>query len=242
LQSSAISRADGVRQPELRLGAQAMPFEYGSAAFALTDRIELSFEGLQRFGEAESGRPERNPSSPGELDADDKRQLEALKKRDREVRAHEQAHLAAAGGYALGGASYTYEMGPDGQLYAVGGEVPIDVSEVSGDPQATLQKASAISRAALAPADPSSADRAIAARASAMAAHARQELMQEKLEALSDGNGEMNESTDFAIEQTSPMPGEGNGERKNSTPFDIFNALAGYRRPPEPRTMLELMA
>ena len=45
--------------------------------------------------------------------------------------------------------------GPDGQRYAIGGEVPIDLSAVPGNPQATLQKALTIRRAALAPTDPS---------------------------------------------------------------------------------------
>jgi hypothetical protein len=48
--------------------------------------------------------------------------------------------------------------GPDGKQYAVGGEVPIDLSPVSGNPQATVQKAETIQRAALAPADPSGPD------------------------------------------------------------------------------------
>ncbi|MBF0266296.1 MAG: hypothetical protein HQL46_13610, partial [Gammaproteobacteria bacterium] len=57
---------------------------------------------------------------------------------------------------------------------AVGGEVNIDVSGVSGDPQATIQKAQQIRRAATAPAEPSSKDRQVAAEASRMEAEARQ--------------------------------------------------------------------
>lgn len=102
-----------------------------------------------------------------------------LQHRDSEVRAHEQAHLAAAGSYAKGGPSYTYQVGPDGKQYAVGGEVPIDLSKVPNDPKATLQKAAAIRRAAHAPADPSAADRAIAAQAAQMATEAQHELTQE---------------------------------------------------------------
>ena len=69
-------------------------------------------------------------------------------------------------------------MGPDGQRYAVGGEVPIDLSAVPGNPQATLQKALTIRRAALAPSDPSEADQAVAAQATTLAAQAQQELLQ----------------------------------------------------------------
>lgn len=106
-------------------------------------------------------------------------EVAALKKRDREVRAHEQAHMAAGGTYVRGGPSYDYQTGPDGQRYAVGGEVSIDVSP-ERSPQATLDKANAVYRAALAPADPSSQDHAVAARASALAAEARQELAQQQ--------------------------------------------------------------
>ena len=107
------------------------------------------------------------------------REVEQLKQRDREVRAHEAAHLAAAGQYARGGASFTYQTGPDSHRYAVGGEVQIDTSAVPGDPQATIQKAMQIRAAAMAPAEPSGQDRAVAAQAAQMAAQARMELMKQ---------------------------------------------------------------
>lgn len=101
--------------------------------------------------------------------------LRQLAARDREVRQHEMAHQAAGGGHT-GAASYTFERGPDGRLYAVGGEVSVDTSAVGGDPRATLEKAEAIIRAALAPAEPSPQDYRVAAKARAMAAEARAEL------------------------------------------------------------------
>ena len=55
-------------------------------------------------------------------------EVAALASTDRKVRSHEAAHLAAAGGLAQGGASFSTVRGPDGQMYAVGGEVGIDVS------------------------------------------------------------------------------------------------------------------
>ena len=83
--------------------------------------------------------------------SDDEQQLVArLQARDREVRQHEQAHLAAAGGLAVSGASYSYQRGPDGKNYAIGGEVGIDVSPGS-TPEETLAKAERIRAAALAP-------------------------------------------------------------------------------------------
>jgi hypothetical protein len=112
----------------------------------------------------------------GQLSNQQQREVAALKQRDRQVRAHEAAHLAASGGYARGGPSFTYQKGPDGRLYAVGGEVGIDVSAIPGDPAATLRKAETVERAALAPAQPSGQDRSVAARAAALAAQARQQL------------------------------------------------------------------
>ena len=104
---------------------------------------------------AQSGETGLPPGAPQELETAARRAFESLRQRDQEVRLHEQAHLLAAGPYAKGAPSYTYQTGPDGQRYAVGGEVPIDLSPVPGNPQATLQKALTIRRAALAPTDPS---------------------------------------------------------------------------------------
>lgn len=102
-------------------------------------------------------------------------QVERLAERDAEVRAHEAAHLAAAGGVARSGVQLSYQVGPDGRMYATGGEVKIDVSPAA-TPQDTLAKAQQIRSAALAPASPSGQDLAVAAAASRMEAQARQEL------------------------------------------------------------------
>ncbi len=59
--------------------------------------------------------------------------------RDREVRAHEMAHLAAAGGLASSGATFTYQHGPDGVSYAIGGEVKIDTSSGSNPEETILE-------------------------------------------------------------------------------------------------------
>ncbi len=129
-----------------------------------------------RPGPAPSPAPFFGPG--GRLDAAQAREVADLKARDQRVRAHEAAHLTAAGGLARGGASYTYVRGPDGNTYAVGGEVGIDTSPVPGNPAATLAKAQRIQAAALAPADPSAQDRSVAAAAAAMAAQASRDLQQ----------------------------------------------------------------
>lgn len=110
-----------------------------------------------------------------ELTAEERAEVEQLKQRDTEVRQHEQAHLAAAGQYAKGGASFEYQTGPDGRRYAVGGEVNIDSSPIEGDPDATIAKMQQIRAAALAPAEPSGQDRSVAASAAAQIQSARAE-------------------------------------------------------------------
>ena len=116
----------------------------------------------------------------GQLSDDQQRTVAKLKARDREVRAHEQAHLSAAGPHARGGPSFQYQEGPDDVQYAVGGEVSIDVSPVSGDPEATIRKAQIVRAAALAPSNPSPQDHQVAAAASKMETEARQELRQQQ--------------------------------------------------------------
>lgn len=107
--------------------------------------------------------------------------IRELKQRDQEVRAHEQAHAATGGQYA-GAATFSYRLGPDGVRYAVGGEVSIDISAVAGNPQATLDKMQQVQRAALAPAEPSSQDRQVAAQASQIAAQALSDIAAQQQE------------------------------------------------------------
>ena len=115
-----------------------------------------------------------------ELTESELKQVEELEKRDREVKRHEQAHASAAGQYAQGGPRYEYQTGPDGKRYAVGGHVNIDTSPIKGDPQATLEKADVIRKAALAPSEPSPQDRKVAQAANKMEAEARREISEER--------------------------------------------------------------
>ena len=124
--------------------------------------------------------PNQATSPSGEpLSDSEQKELQELQRRDAEVNAHEQAHLASAGNLAQGPVNFDYETGPDGNRYAVGGDVSIDTSEVPGDPQATLLKAQKIRRAASAPVDPSPQDRAVAAEASRMEVKARMEISEQ---------------------------------------------------------------
>ncbi len=126
-------------------------------------------------------RPSLNPDNEDDKAVEkqemaEQRMLRELRARDREVRAHEAAHMAAGGSLVRGGPSYTYQRGPDGRAYAVGGEVKLDVSKVPNDPEATLEKAEQIRAAALAPADPSPQDLRVASNANQLAARARIEI------------------------------------------------------------------
>jgi SprA-related family len=122
-------------------------------------------------------REQRQQRAQKEQRETEQKVIEQLSARDREVRAHEQAHAAVGGQYASS-PTYTYQRGPDGVSYAVGGEVKIDTSPIPNDPEATLRKAEQIARAASAPADPSGQDRAVAAQAAKMAQQARIEINQ----------------------------------------------------------------
>lgn len=140
----------------------------------IRDRVEIS--ALARRKQA----GEDEAKVPGGKDVKD------LEKREKEVKAHEQAHLAAGGGVVQGGAKYSYEAGPDGKRYVNGGEVQVSVSVDSANPARTLQQAQKAQQAALAPADPSPQDRAAAAQAAQMAAQASQELAKQQNQTSSE--------------------------------------------------------
>ena len=120
----------------------------------------------------------------------DAEQIKELKARDTEVRIHEQAHASVGGQYA-GSPSYEYQRGPDGTNYAVGGEVQIDVAVIEGDPKATIEKMQTVRAAALAPQEPSSADRSIAADATQKLMAAQAELASQS----ADGDVDSGKST-----------------------------------------------
>ncbi len=117
-----------------------------------------------------------------DLTDSEKKMINELRIRDREVRAHEQAHKSVAGNLARGGVSYSYQTGPDGKKYAIGGEVSIDTSSVPQDPEATARKAEKIIRASYAAAEPSSQDRRVAAQAAQMLVQARQDLRNQEIQ------------------------------------------------------------
>lgn len=162
-----------------------------SPDIARADQAPVAAPQEQQADSAASGREEAdrdaNPGRAGEpeLSPEQQRQqqleITELVQRDREVRTHEQAHAAVGGQYA-GAPTYSFKRGPDGQRYAVSGEVSIDVAPVPNDPEATLRKMEIVRRAALAPIEPSPQDLRVAALAQAQAAQARVELAEQRRE------------------------------------------------------------
>jgi len=148
---------------------------------AVTTQQSFGLENPARFGPqaakgaaaARSGKV--SLGTVNELTPEQQRQVDQLKEIDRKVRAHEQAHLAVGAELVRGGASFTYETGPDQRRYAVAGEVSIDATP-GRTPEETIPKAQRIRAAALAPVDPSPQDRSVAAAASRMEGDARLEI------------------------------------------------------------------
>lgn len=105
------------------------------------------------------------------------------------VKAHERAHKSVGGQYA-GMVHFQYVQGPDGKMYIAGGDVSIDLS-AGRNPKDTIQKMEQIKAAALAPADPSSQDYAVAAKAAMILQKAQQQLAQQKQESKQSPNSQV---------------------------------------------------
>lgn len=185
-----------------------------------TDDIEPAFrtsfsdEALERANNSNRNKEGRTE----QLSEDERAEVRKLKQRDQEVRRHEQAHKAAAGKLASGGPSFGYTRGPDGKQYAVNGEVQIDVSPVSGDPEATIRKMRQVQSAARAPAQPSGADLKVAASAAKQEASARAELRKENA-AESEGSAtEETTATTFSRSSGSERSREDSEQRFERRP------------------------
>ena len=120
-------------------------------------------------------------AGPAELTAEQRRAVAELQEIDRNVRAHEQAHIQAGRGVITSGPNYTYTYGPDGKQYAVGGEVGIDTSP-ERKPEANIDKGVRIQAAALAPRDPSPQDYRVATVGGRLETQGRSDLAQQRAE------------------------------------------------------------
>jgi hypothetical protein len=194
-------------------------------AYANAWRAAAPGEDTEQNTAADKTRPAGNARAE-ELDPAARRRVEEMKATDRDVRAHEAAHMAAGGNLVTSGASYTYETGPDGQRYAVAGEVGIDTSK-GRTPEETLMRAERIRAAALAPADPSAQDRAVAAAAAQMAAEARAEIARANMEESKSGaTRENGETRDTEKENAAPA-----NTSENNRAFSLAQTIERSLRP-----------
>lgn len=166
--------------------------------------------------QAAKGASAQNGPSSEQLTPEEREQVRELQARDREVRAHEQAHKTVGGPYA---SPPTFETvrGPDGRPYAVSGEVKIDAS-AEDDPEDTIRKMEIVIRAALAPAEPSPQDQQVAQQARQQLIQARAEIRQQENE-----NSPAQNSQRTPLEQIQ----EQRTQSDNQTPIE--QALARFR-------------
>lgn len=188
---AAVSAQEGDEAPSSQFSPPAPPPGPSEA----TRRLNQAIESATRADDGENARG---------LTEEEEAYVQELKAIDREVRAHEQAHVAKGGAYA-GQPNYTYVTGPDGIRYAVAGTVQIDSGAVPGDPEATIRKLETVRQAALAPAQPSAQDRAVAAQAEVDIREAEAELREQRAEeAEAEANGETSGTETESGEQNQP--------------------------------------
>lgn len=163
--------------------AQVEPDEISAddnaAVASISPEAIALYNAEQKSDTKENGTPDNTDK---ELTPQEEQEVAELKTTDAEVRAHEQAHKAAAGGLRTSAPNYEYETGPDGKKYAVAGDVNVSYQH-SSDPEVNLKNALQLKASALAPAEPSSQDRKVAAQADREIAEARQEIQKEQKQA-----------------------------------------------------------
>ena len=165
------------------VGGGSNPGSYGFENLVRID-AQSSIRGSSRADNSLDAE-KRSDNQPNQLTPEQLRQVDELKKRDREVREHEQAHLAVGRDLVRGGPTYSYETGPDNKRYVVSGEVSID-STPGRTPEETIPKAQHIRDTALAPAQPSAQDRSVAAQAGRMESDARIELANQQSDSATE--------------------------------------------------------
>jgi len=170
-----------------------------------TDAAPDAVKKQESSASARESKPQsdKNPVDKTQLSEAEQREVEMLKQTDRAVRQHEMQHVAAGGSLVKSGASFSYKRGPDGQSYAVGGEVSIDTSK-GRTPEETLSRAIRIRAAALAPADPSPQDRSVAAMAGQMEMEAMREIAQKKTEEGQSGQ----DGNTPSVQEKNPVSGK----------------------------------
>lgn len=155
----------------------AVVFESGDTATKNQSDLYGSNGRMREAFQEGAGEDGAEPNSAeSAADSEDAALIEKLRQRDAHVRGHEMAHLMAADGQAQGTPQYTYQTGPDGRAYAIGGSVNISVTR-TGDPEHDARQAETARRAATAVGDPSVQDSLTASEAQSMAGSARQRAL-----------------------------------------------------------------
>jgi hypothetical protein len=108
---------EDITQDRVDLSQVSLKIAENSSSGNCSTENDLSTE--SEGGEGSDSRS-AGPKTELQLTEDDRRILNQLKVRDAEVRAHEAAHLAAAGPHANGAPTFEFETGPDGRQYATG--------------------------------------------------------------------------------------------------------------------------
>lgn len=184
LQNSYLYQSNNAVNSTQNIESKQNLFNQDSNVQDSTQSVEDSQNTQILESQKESPLEEKAPNGET-LDPQQTQALNELKAIDRNVRAHEAAHVGAGGGVVAGGASYTYTRGPDGQMYATAGEVPIRMQK-GKTPEETIQNARRILAAAMAPADPSPQDYKVAANAAQMEVSARAEQARENAKKIEE--------------------------------------------------------
>jgi hypothetical protein len=153
---------------------------------------------------------------PGQLSPEEKRIVAELKARDRAVRNEEERHAATAGQYA-GEPQYTFRRGPDGNMYAVEGKVPIRLGNATtGEEQEKALRR--VQAAAVSVQSPSSGDfAAVAGAAASLAA-------QESGATTSDAEKRQEAERAYRAAQRSEASGEASDLAR-----ELFGVIADQR-------------
>lgn len=108
-------------------------------------------DAVEKFNKDDASRV---TSSENYDEKDYERVLDKFEASDANIRSHEQSHASSIHASTP---QYNYQQGPDGKLYAVGGNVRMDTS-IPKDPAQAAAKMDNLSQAAGAPHDLSAAD------------------------------------------------------------------------------------
>ena len=150
------------------------------------EAVQLEVEQAQAYADEQEQADTITPMM-GEMTLAQAQELKRVQSQADKVVAHESAHALVGGALMLGAASYQYEVGPDGQTYESSGQSRIDMSPVAGNPQATVAKMQQVKRAAMAPLNPSGADRVVASQADQLENQARK-VMKNKADKILEQN------------------------------------------------------